>query len=117
VNKPAVVEHVEVSSWVPYTDDGKKDNSISLEGDTNVITGSPLERSCIQPSNVRSVYKTFCELVEIVHKSLYSLYTPGSHVTSKSLLASYTDFLRWYDAIPTVLRLGHNFTPAVLFAQ
>jgi hypothetical protein len=38
-------------------------------------------------------------------------------VTSKSLLASYTDFLRWYDAIPAVLRLGHNFTPAVLFAQ
>jgi hypothetical protein len=76
-----------------------------------------MERSCTQPSNVRSVYKTFCELAEIVHKSLYVLYAPGTPVTSTRLLGAYTLYLRWYDAIPTTLRLGQNFTPAVLFAQ
>lgn len=98
--KPAIVDHVESSAWIPYTDDG-----------------APLERSCTQPSNVRSVYKTFCELSEIVHKSLYTLYSPGTHVTSKALLEAYTQYLNWYDEIPASLRLGHNFTPAVLFAQ
>ena len=48
---------------------------------------------------------------------MYTLYAPGAHVTSKSLLEAYTLYLRWYDAIPTTLRLGHNFTPAVLFAH
>ncbi|KUJ08152.1 uncharacterized protein LY89DRAFT_336286 [Mollisia scopiformis] len=100
VTKPALVEHVESSSWVPYTDDG-----------------APLEKPCTQPSNVRSVFKTFCELSEIVHNSLYTLYAPGASVTSKSLMESYTSYLRWYEAIPTTLRLGHNFTPAVLFAH
>ncbi|KAE8441718.1 hypothetical protein EG329_004504 [Mollisiaceae sp. DMI_Dod_QoI] len=100
ITKPALIEHVEVSSWVPYTDNG-----------------APLERSCTQPSNVRSVFKTFCELSEIVHHSLYTLYAPGSNVNSKTLMESYTAYLRWYDAIPTTLRLGHNFTPAVLFAH
>ena len=76
-----------------------------------------MERSCTQPSNVRSVYKTFCELSEIIHKSLYTLYSPGTHVTSKALLEAYTHYLNWYDVIPASLRLGHNFTPAVLFAQ
>ncbi|UKZ74429.1 hypothetical protein TrVFT333_002097 [Trichoderma virens FT-333] len=28
-----------------------------------------------------------------------------------------SNYLNWYDRIPEVLRLGHNFTPAVLFAQ
>lgn len=98
--KPAIVDHVESSAWIPYTDDG-----------------APLERSCTQPSNVRSVYKTFCELSEIVHKSLYTLYSPGTHVTSKALLEAYTQYLNWYDEIPASLRLGHNFTPAVLFAH
>jgi hypothetical protein len=83
----------------------------------NAFQGAPFERSCTQPSNVRSVYKTFCELSEIVHNSLYTLYTPGTHVTGKKLLRVYTQYLSWYDSIPTALRLGHNFTPAVLFAQ
>ncbi|KAH8790390.1 fungal-specific transcription factor domain-containing protein [Hyaloscypha sp. PMI_1271] len=98
--KPAIVDHVESAAWIPYTDDG-----------------APLERSCTQPSNVRSVYKTFCELSEIIHKSLYTLYSPGTHVTSKALLEAYTHYLNWYDVIPASLRLGHNFTPAVLFAH
>jgi hypothetical protein len=79
--------------------------------------GAPMEPYCIQPSNVRSVYKTFCELAEIVHRSMYTLYTPGANVTSKTLLETYTEYLGWYDVIPTTLRLGQNFTPAVLFAQ
>jgi hypothetical protein len=79
--------------------------------------GAPLERPCDQPSNVRSVYKTFCELAEIIHRSLYTLYTPGKEINSKSLLSVYTDYLQWYESLTPVLRLGHNFTPAVLFAQ
>ncbi|PVH86370.1 hypothetical protein DL98DRAFT_582939 [Cadophora sp. DSE1049] len=100
VTKPPIVEHIEATSWVPYTDDG-----------------APLETACTQPSNVRSVYKTFCELSEIVHKSLYMLYTPGKPVTSKSLNDVYTEYIRWYAEIPSTLRLGHNFTPSVLFAH
>lgn len=94
--------------------------SWSLEtcrGITHYFAGAPLKKNCTQPSNVRIVYKTFCELSEIVHEALYAMHTPGVDVTSKVLLESYTKYLRWYDSIPTALRLGHNFTPAVLFAQ
>jgi hypothetical protein len=66
---------------------------------------------------VRSVYKCFCELSELVHQSLYILHSPGRPLTSRDLLTIYTQYLNWYDKIPEVLRLGHNFTPAVLFAQ
>ncbi|TVY43752.1 Nitrogen assimilation transcription factor [Lachnellula subtilissima] len=100
VTKPNIVDEVEASDWVPYTDDG-----------------APFERSCTQPSNIRSVYKTFCELSEIVHQTMYTLYTPGSPVTGKKLLDVYTKYLNWYESIPTALRLGQNFTPAVLFAH
>ncbi|TVY75969.1 Nitrogen assimilation transcription factor nit-4 [Lachnellula suecica] len=100
VTKPAIIDEVEASEWVPYTDDG-----------------APFARSCTQPSNIRSVYKTFCELSEIVHNSLYAFYTPGSNVTGKKVVDLYTQYLNWYDSIPTALRLGENFTPAVLFAH
>ncbi|KAL2175517.1 fungal-specific transcription factor domain-containing protein [Thermothelomyces heterothallicus CBS 202.75] len=98
--KPAIIDDIEASLWIPYTDDG-----------------APLQRSCEQPSNVRSVYKCFCELSELVHQSLYVLHSPGRPLTSRDLLAIYTQYLNWYDRIPEVLRLGHNFTPAVLFAH
>ncbi|KAH9897124.1 fungal-specific transcription factor domain-containing protein [Xylariomycetidae sp. FL2044] len=98
--KPAIIDDVEASVWIPYTDDG-----------------APLQRSCQQPSNVRSVYKCFCELSELVHQSLYILHSPGKPVTSRDLLTIYTQYLNWYDSISEVLRLGHNFTPAVLFAH
>ncbi|KAI0844251.1 nitrogen assimilation transcription factor nirA [Daldinia vernicosa] len=98
--KPAIIDDIEASLWVPYTDDG-----------------APLQRSCEQPSNVRSVYKCFCELSELVHQSLYVLHSPGKPITSRDLLSIYTQYLNWYDRIPEVLRLGHNFTPAVLFAH
>jgi hypothetical protein len=98
--KPGIIQDIEASLWVPYTDDG-----------------TPLQRSCEQPSNVRSVYKCFCELSELVHQSLYILHSPGRPLTSRDLLSIYTQYLNWYDKIPEVLRLGHNFTPAVLFAH
>ncbi|KAG6307643.1 hypothetical protein E4U45_003926 [Claviceps purpurea] len=98
--KPGIIDNVESSLWVPYTDDG-----------------APLQRSCEQPSNVRSVYKCFCELSELVHHSLYMLHSPGKPLTARELLRTYTQFLNWYDRIPEVLRLGHNFTPAVLFVH
>ena len=79
--------------------------------------GAPLQRSAEQPSNVRSVYKCFCELSELVHQSLYVLHSPGRPLTSRDLLKIYTQYLNWYDSIPEVLRLGHNFTPSVLFTQ
>ncbi|KAF7862637.1 hypothetical protein EAF04_007510 [Stromatinia cepivora] len=100
--KPAIVDTIEASAWIPYTDDE---------------SGAPLERNCTQPSNIRSVYATFCELSELVHQSLYLLYAPGSNFTSNSLLQVYTRYLRWYDSIPAALRLGHNFTPSVLFSH
>ncbi|RQM07145.1 hypothetical protein DH86_00003497, partial [Scytalidium sp. 3C] len=101
ISKPAIIEHIEAASWIPYTDDEKPGEQYNTQ----------------QPSNVRSVYKTFCELSEIVHQSLYSYYTPGRYVTSQTLLRIYRRYLDWYDQIPNSLRLGQNFTPAVLFAH
>ncbi|KAL2758317.1 hypothetical protein ACRALDRAFT_1061517 [Sodiomyces alcalophilus JCM 7366] len=98
--KPAVIGDIEASLWIPYTDDG-----------------APLQRSAEQPSNVRSVYRCFCELSELVHQSLYVLHSPWRPLTSRDLLNIYTQYLNWYDQIPEVLRLGHNFTPAVLFTH
>ncbi|KAF4981649.1 hypothetical protein FZEAL_2589 [Fusarium zealandicum] len=114
--KPAIIGDIEASLWVPYTDDGE----LSSEHQRNrMLTepGAALQRSCQQPSNVRSVYKCFCELSELVHQSLYILHSPGKPLTARDLLSIYTQYLNWYDQIPEVLRLGHNFTPAVLFAH
>jgi len=98
--KPAIIQEVESAPWILYTDDG-----------------ASLEQHCTQPSNLRSVYKTFCELSEIVHRTLYTLYTPGSNTISKVLLDAYGQYIAWYDTIPDALRFGYNFTPAVLFAH
>ncbi|KAL7930428.1 fungal-specific transcription factor domain-containing protein [Trichoderma chlorosporum] len=119
--KPAIIADIEASLWVPYTDDGE-DRTTTFGVDakglpTNRSEGEPLQRSCEQPSNVRSVYKCFCELSELVHQSLYVLHSPGRPLTARDLLNIYTQYLNWYDRIPEVLRLGHNFTPAVLFAH
>ncbi|KAK4156801.1 fungal-specific transcription factor domain-containing protein [Chaetomidium leptoderma] len=110
--KPAIIDDIEASLWIAYTDDGK-DHPLLLSRSL----GAPLQRSCEQPSNVRSVYKCFAELSELVHQSLYILHSPGRPLTSRDLLTIYTQYLNWYDKIPEVLRLGHNFTPAVLFAH
>ncbi|WKT49450.1 hypothetical protein QSH57_014380 [Fusarium oxysporum f. sp. vasinfectum] len=91
---------VEASVWVPYTGDG-----------------APLQLQYEQPSNERSVYKCLCELSERVHKSLYLLHSPRKSLTAHGLLCIYTEYLEWYNGVPEVLRLGHDFTPAVLFAH
>lgn len=105
--------------WAPYTDDGgyQRNTTTDDQGINKDSPGALLQRSCEQPSNVRSVYKCFCELSELVHQSLYILHSPGRPLTARNLLNIYTQYLNWYDRIPEVLRLGHNFTPAVLFAQ
>lgn len=115
--KPAIMPDIESSFWIPYTDNGEPLGKVMHAGMTDAGTGAPLQQSCEQPSNVRSVYKCFCELSELVHEALYILHSPGRPLTSRDLINIYTDFLNWYDNIPEVLRLGHNFTPAVLFAQ
>ncbi|KAK4074661.1 transcriptional regulator family: Fungal Specific TF [Purpureocillium lilacinum] len=98
--KPALVKDIEVSPWIPYTEDGIAPQ-LSHE----------------QPSNVRSVYQCFCELSELVHQSLYLLHSPVNSAAARDLLTTYTHYLRWYDQIPDVLRLGRNYTPAVLFTH
>ncbi|KAL5906793.1 hypothetical protein ACKVV1_011197 [Pyricularia oryzae] len=98
--KPGIIDDIEASLWIPYTEDG-----------------TSLQKSFEQPSNVRSVYKCFCELSELVHQSLYILHSPGRPLTARDLLGIYTEFLNWYANIPEVLRLGANFTPSVLFAH
>ena len=114
---PSIVDTIEASPWIPYTDDGDGLPGARWQRQLTGAAGAPMERNCTQPSNVRSVYKTFCELSEIVQDSLYLCYTPGTQLTAKRLLAIYSRYLNWYDAIPSALRLGHNFTPAVLFCQ
>ncbi|CAM1501537.1 Fc.00g035210.m01.CDS01 [Cosmosporella sp. VM-42] len=115
--KPAIIGDIEASLWVPYTDDGMLRSAEGSGPENLQDSGAPLQRSCEQPSNVRSVYKCFCELSELVHQSLYILHSPGKPLTARDLLSIYTQYLNWYDRIPEVLRLGHNFTPAVLFAH
>jgi hypothetical protein len=100
ISKPSIIDEVESSEWVPYTDEGV-----------------PEILSANQPSNVRSVSRCFCELAELVHQSLYVLYAPGRRLTLSELLTVYTRYLNWYSSLPEALRLGHNFTPSVLFAQ
>ena len=100
MHKPEVVEEIEQREWIPYTDEGM-----------------PTERNWTQPSNIRSVYKSFCELSEVVHDTLFTLYKPEGRLTSQKILDCYTRFLNWYSSLPDVLRLGQNFTPSVLFTQ
>ncbi|KAM0211849.1 hypothetical protein ACHAPQ_006046 [Fusarium lateritium] len=53
-----------------------------------------------------------------IEASLWVPYTDdGKPLTAREILSMYTQYLNWYDRIPEVLRLGHNFTPAVLFAH
>ncbi|KAF5239891.1 hypothetical protein FANTH_9773 [Fusarium anthophilum] len=56
---------------------------------------APLQLQYEQPSNERSVYRCL----------------------SQGLLGIYTEYLDWYNGVPEALRLGHNFTPAVLFTH
>jgi hypothetical protein len=88
------------SNWTPYPD-----NSL------------PVEQDLHQPSNFSCVYKGLCELSNIIHDSLHTLYTPKRALASREILKVYTKYLYWYDSLPVALRRGENSTPAVLFVQ
>lgn len=112
--KPIVIDALESPSWVPYTDDGKHTKLLCSPPLTN--TGAPLLRSnYTQPSNIGSVCKTYSELSEIVHKSLYLMHTPGSISTGQNLLEIHNQYLQWYDFVPAALLLGQKFKLCVLF--
>ncbi|KXX80199.1 Nitrogen assimilation transcription factor nirA [Madurella mycetomatis] len=98
--KVKIIQEVEDSLWVPYTDDG-------------LVSG----HACEQPGHIRTVYNYFCELSEIVHASLYRLYCAARKPTSHDILEIYTKYLSWYDNIPDLMRFGTNFTPQVLFVH
>ncbi|KAM7205224.1 Zn(2)-Cys(6) zinc finger domain protein [Rhypophila sp. PSN 637] len=118
--KPAIIDDIEASLWIPYTDDGEaiSPRGPPIQQSLNHSTGlAPLDLPYEQPSNVRSVYKCFCELSELVHQSLYMLHSPGKPLTANDLQAIYKRYLLWYKHIPEVLKFGKNYTPAVLFAH
>jgi hypothetical protein len=79
--------------------------------------GVPPQQFSEQKSNVRSVIRCFAELSELVHQTLYLLYSPDGSLSASTLLNTYTKYLEWFDEVPRALRLGHNFTPSVLFCQ
>jgi hypothetical protein len=86
--------------WFPYT--GQKE----LHNNTQH-----------QESNIRSVYVALCDLFEVVHNSLYVLYTPGKALRSHEILDIYTSYLAWHSSLPLVLRQGQNSTPPAFFIQ
>ncbi|KEY66236.1 hypothetical protein S7711_09262 [Stachybotrys chartarum IBT 7711] len=98
--KPAIITAIDESLWMPYTDDGASTQLLYQ-----------------QQSNEQSVYRCLCELSELAHISLYILRSPRRPSITRSLLDIYTRYLTWYEQIPEILRLGINFTPAVLFTQ
>ncbi|ATY58887.1 pathway-specific nitrogen regulator [Cordyceps militaris] len=98
--KPPILQAIENSPWLPYTDAGTPPNG--FHG---------------QLSHVRSVFRSYVELSELTHQIVYLFHSPGEQVTAKRLLAIYASCVTWFDNVPTVLKLGHNFTPAVLFSH
>jgi hypothetical protein len=75
------------------------------------------ERISTQSSNIRTIYTCFCALSEVIHDCLYVLYTPSSNLTSDDILGIYTEYLEWYNSLPSGLRFGENASPAALFLQ
>lgn len=98
--KPASIEKEEDEDWVPYTD-----------------AGIQAGRTYKQRSNIVSVFRSLCEISEIINDTLYLLYAPGGHLTSRKILGVYELYLDWYNALLVELRLAQNFTPAVLYIQ
>lgn len=76
-----------------------------------------MQRSSEQQFNLQSIYQCCCELSELVHQSLYSLYSPGRPFTATDLSSIYARYMAWYGQVPEMLELGANFTPATLFVQ
>lgn len=71
-SKPAMVPQLEVASWNQYLENPK-----------------PPEIASSQPSNLRSIYKHFCELCEIMHRGMYILYAPQNELNSNHVLDIY----------------------------
>jgi hypothetical protein len=86
--------------WFPYTGGKEHDNNKQH-----------------QESNIKSVYLALCDLFEVVHNSLYVLYTPGKVLQSHEVLDIYTSYLTWHSSLPLVLRQGQNSTPPAFFIQ
>ncbi|KFY92894.1 hypothetical protein V500_03990, partial [Pseudogymnoascus sp. VKM F-4518 (FW-2643)] len=98
--KPASIQREEEEDWVPYTD-----------------AGIQAVRTYKQRSNIVSVFRSLCEISEIISDTLYLLYAPGGHLTSRKILGVYELYLNWYDALLVELRFAQNFTPAGLYIQ
>src|SRR5271170_3803018 len=100
IAKCPLIESVENSPWVPYRDGG-------------IVQ----ERNFKEPSNVRTIHRCVCELSEIMHDSLYVLYTPGGNFSSKTLLEIYAHYLAWKASLPEPCHIGATPMPAVLHLQ
>lgn len=100
IAKIPLIESIENSLWAPYRDD-------SMEH----------ERSFEEPSNVRTIHRYFCELSEIIHNSLYVLYSPGGTLSSTTLLEIYPHYLAWKESLPESCHLVTTPIPAVLHLQ
>jgi hypothetical protein len=96
VAKCLPIENIEKNPWIPYRDDGNTQ-----------------DRNFEQPSNIRAVHRYLCELSEIIHDSLYELYTPGGNLSSTSLLEVYSYHLAWKGSLPEPCHLGAAPMPAV----
>jgi hypothetical protein len=100
IPQPECLEIEEQIEWVPY-----------------VGRGTPVDTNLAQKSNVQSTYRALCSLFEIIHSSLYVLYSSGRPLSSRDIVRIYTEYLSWYTSLPIALRLGGNSTPAVIFTQ
>ena len=100
VAKPLNVDNNQTSDWLWQTEHG-------------VAPEQPSQQS----SDVRPIFTCFCTLSEIIHSSLYVLYTPTSALNSTDILNIYTRYLEWYGRLPDALRVGGNPSPAALFIQ
>jgi hypothetical protein len=102
-----------------YTDDGESSPlDLTFEPVTTLTRRRRPYAALIRTAVHNTVgFRCFCELSELVHWSLSNLHSPGARTIVKDLLSTYTQYLDWYDQIPEVLKLGINFTPAVLFVQ
>lgn len=97
---PTAFDRDELREWIPYAGD-------------QIPKGLDLR----QPSNVRGVYASLCELSTIIHGILYVMQADTDPISSKDVLDQYTRMLDWYNSLPKALRLGENSTPSVLFVQ
>lgn len=83
--KPSIVIDSEAQLWKPYTD-----------------WGEPQHHFTNQPCNVHSVYKCFCDLNNLIHASLYKLYSPQKRFTCQDLVYHYETYMNWYAEMPPV---------------